>query len=101
MIAARDALYVRVTTQIATGRGEMADLRKQMPANDSATPGDANALPAPETLHVKSKRVSCDGGGGALGHPKVYYDMGEDDFVECLYCDRRFVLEPGADDHGH
>ena len=53
----------------------------------------ANALPAPEVIVVETKRVSCDGGGGALGHPKVYYDMGHDDFVECGYCDRRFVLK--------
>jgi uncharacterized Zn-finger protein len=35
-----------------------------------------------------------------LGHPLVYYDMGEDDFVECLYCDRRFVRAAGAH-HDH
>jgi uncharacterized Zn-finger protein len=29
----------------------------------------------------------------------VFYDMGEEDFVECLYCDRRFVLADGADGH--
>ena len=34
----------------------------------------------------------------ALGHPVVYYDMGEEDFVECLYCDRRFVLADGTGD---
>jgi uncharacterized Zn-finger protein len=28
---------------------------------------------------VTSKRVKCDGGGGALGHPVVYYDMGEEE----------------------
>lgn len=49
-------------------------------------------VPAPEQVVVKTKRVACDGGGGALGHPLVYMDMGEDDFVECGYCDRRFVL---------
>ena len=74
----------------------MVDLRKSMAPNDEMTPGDANARPAPEIVTVTTKRVSCQGIGGALGHPKVYYDMGEDDFVECLYCDRRFVLEPGA-----
>jgi len=52
--------------------------------------------PAPEIVIATSKRVKCDGGGGALGHPVVYYDMGEEDFVECLYCDRRFILQPGA-----
>ncbi len=66
---------------------------------DHVQPGDADALPAPEVIEVRSRRVKCDGGGGALGHPVVYYDMGEDDFVECLYCDRRFVLAADADGH--
>ena len=47
---------------------------------------------APETIEVADRRVSCDGGGGVLGHPKVYLNMGGDTFVECPYCDRRFVL---------
>jgi uncharacterized Zn-finger protein len=59
------------------------------------------ALDAPEVIVVHTKRVKCDGGGGALGHPVVYYDMGEADFVECLYCDRRFELAEGADGHHH
>lgn len=71
------------------------------PLTDQTTPGSPDALPAPEVIMAPSKRVKCDGGGGALGHPVVYYDMGEEDFVECLYCDRRFVLEPGASAHGH
>jgi uncharacterized Zn-finger protein len=57
-----------------------------------STPGDADAIPAPEIVATTSRRVACDG-GGALGHPKVYYEIGEEGFVECLYCDRRFVLE--------
>ena len=67
------------------------------PRTDQTTPGDPAALSAPEIITVTSKKVKCDGGGGALGHPVVYYDMGEDDFVVCLYCDRRFVLAEGAD----
>lgn len=55
---------------------------------------------APEIVEVTSRRVKCDGGGGALGHPVVYYDIGEGNFVECGYCDRRFVLIAGAGD-GH
>ena len=50
----------------------------------------------PEVVYVRSKRVACDGVGGALGHPRVYMEMGEEDFVECLYCDRKFVLKHGA-----
>ncbi len=47
--------------------------------------------PAPEVVVVHSPRVSCGGVGGALGHPRVWLEMGEEDHVECGYCDRRFV----------
>ncbi len=53
--------------------------------------------PAPETIVVRSKRVACDGVGGALGHPRVWLEMGEANFVECSYCDRRFVLATGTE----
>jgi len=69
------------------------------PATDQATPGHPDAPPAPEVIEVTTHKVKCDGGGGALGHPVVWYDMGEESFVECGYCDRRFVLAPGADQH--
>lgn len=54
-------------------------------------------LDAPETVVVRSRRVACQGSGGALGHPKVWLEMGEADFVECGYCDRRFVLATGSE----
>jgi len=62
--------------------------------NTAAEPpaSTAAAQPPPEVIMVRSKRVACDGDGGALGHPRVWLEMGEASFVECLYCDRRFVL---------
>jgi uncharacterized Zn-finger protein len=54
-------------------------------------------LPAPEVIVVRSGRVACDGVGGALGHPRVWLEMGEAAFVECPYCDRRFVLPAGSE----
>jgi len=54
---------------------------------------------APEIIEVSTRRVSCDGGGGALGHPKVYLEIGEEGFVDCPYCDRRYVLKAGAEEH--
>lgn len=53
--------------------------------------------PPPEVVTVRSRRVACDGVGGALGHPRVWLEMGEADFVECTYCDRRFVLAAGVE----
>jgi uncharacterized Zn-finger protein len=52
--------------------------------------------PAPETVAVRSRRIACDGVGGVLGHPRVWLEMGDGAFVECPYCDRRFVLAADA-----
>lgn len=46
----------------------------------------------PETVTVKEKVISCDGGEGPLGHPNVFLNMGTGGRVECPYCDRLFVL---------
>jgi uncharacterized Zn-finger protein len=54
----------------------------------------------PEVVVVTTPKVACDGGGGALGHPKVWYDMSEEDHVECKYCDRVFALKGGSRDPG-
>lgn len=54
-------------------------------------------VPPPETTVVTSRRIACDGGEGALGHPRVWlYLPEEEDAVECGYCDRRYVLDPKA-----
>ncbi|MEM8850760.1 MAG: zinc-finger domain-containing protein [Pseudomonadota bacterium] len=48
----------------------------------------------PEVEMVTTTRISCDGGGGALGHPRVWLSIDPRiGFVECGYCDKRFVLE--------
>jgi len=65
-----------------------------MPAKPALTPP---GTPVPEVIRVRAARVACDGVGGALGHPRVWLEMGEADFVECPYCDRRFVLAQGSD----
>lgn len=51
----------------------------------------------PEVTEVETTRVWCDGHLGALGHPRVYLEMGDESFVECPYCDRRFVLVEDAE----
>lgn len=53
---------------------------------------------APEVILVDDRRVACDGGGGALGHPMVYYEMGEDDCVVCGYCGRKYILRDSKAD---
>lgn len=66
------------------------------------------SIAPPETTLVTHARVSCDGAGGirgganyrpaALGHPRVWLEIDEHGYVDCGYCDRRFILEGGPAD---
>lgn len=59
--------------------------------------------PQPETIRVDVTRIACDGAGDiapALGHPRVWLQMGADGVVDCGYCDRRFILAGGPADRG-
>lgn len=46
-----------------------------------------------EIVQVKADEdvAACDGGGGVLGHPKVYLRFEGRQFVDCYYCSLRFV----------
>ena len=41
--------------------------------------------------YVNSKKLSCAGVEGPLGHPKVYLDMGDDNQIVCPYCSKLFI----------
>ncbi len=66
------------------------------------------SLPPPEVSKVANRRVWCDGATdirtganyqpAALGHPKIWLEIDEHGYVDCGYCDRRFVLEGGPAD---
>mmetsp|Transcript_12864 Transcript_12864/g.51340 ORF Transcript_12864/g.51340 Transcript_12864/m.51340 type:complete len:125 (+) Transcript_12864:64-438(+) len=49
---------------------------------------------------IQNDSVSCDGGGGALGHPLVYISLEHEGEVKsCDYCGLRFVRVPGGKAH--
>ena len=60
--------------------------------------------PPPEVIRTTQLRVACDGSGqvpAALGHPRVFLHIDADlGYVDCGYCDRRFLLEGGPADTG-
>jgi uncharacterized Zn-finger protein len=68
--------------------GRAADVKRGMEVDLTMQP--------PEVREVDTTEVACDGGGGALGHPKVYLNMGDKREVDCPYCGRRFTLKAGA-----
>ncbi len=62
----------------------------------------SNASIVDITDHVSvassTSRVSCDGGGGALGHPQVWLNLQKEEGdtaakVVCPYCSRLFVAD--------
>lgn len=40
---------------------------------------------------VHDNHIWCNGGGGALGHPKVYINLDKPEIAVCGYCGKRFV----------
>ncbi len=52
----------------------------------------------PEIKTVENYRISCDGGEGTLGHPRVWLQIpGDKGWVECPYCDCKMVHVDFAD----
>jgi uncharacterized Zn-finger protein len=44
-----------------------------------------------ETIYIDETVAACNGGGGPLGHPRVYLNLGPAGKIECPYCSRLFV----------
>ena len=63
-----------------------------------------SSIPPPEVYKVTTMQVACDGSGAVtpeLGHPRVFLRIDPAvGWVECGYCDRRFILEGGPADSG-
>ncbi len=54
----------------------------------------ASEIPPPETEEVTKTRIACDGGEGALGHPRVWLSIDPVlGYVDCPYCDKRYILK--------
>jgi uncharacterized Zn-finger protein len=44
-----------------------------------------------EIIHTDDLVVACNGGGGSLGHPRVYLNLAPAGRVECPYCSRLYI----------
>ena len=47
-----------------------------------------------EAIDVDSRNIACDGGGGQLGHPRVFLAIDSTNQVTCPYCGQIFVFRP-------
>ena len=64
---------------------------------------EALRIPPPQVEKVTTWRICCDGDDAVgLGHPRVWLAISpEMGFVDCGYCDKRFVIDRdhAQDDH--
>ena len=60
---------------------------------NTTAPSAASPTSPAEIIYVSQRRIACNGGGGALGHPNVYYSL-EDGEATCGYCGRKFIYDP-------
>ncbi|CAB4063466.1 NDUFS6 [Lepeophtheirus salmonis] len=44
-------------------------------------------------IEVTERIVACDGGGGPLGHPRVFINLDDGEPSACIYCQLRYVFE--------
>jgi uncharacterized Zn-finger protein len=44
-----------------------------------------------ETIYIDEMVAACNGGEGALGHPRVFLNLGPSGKIECPYCSRLFI----------
>ena len=56
---------------------------------------DAARKASANVIVTNQLRVACNGGGGTLGHPKIFLTLGNDGGVTCPYCSREFVKPTG------
>ncbi|KAK0947789.1 hypothetical protein LTR29_000690 [Friedmanniomyces endolithicus] len=42
---------------------------------------------------TKTRSVSCDGGGGPLGHPRIFINVDKPQICWCTYCGLPFVMQ--------
>ncbi|MBA3813377.1 MAG: zinc-finger domain-containing protein [Alphaproteobacteria bacterium] len=45
-----------------------------------------------EPIETKDSVIKCDGGGGVLGHPVIYLNLGKEEKIVCPYCSRCFIM---------
>ena len=53
-----------------------------------------NILEPTERIEVDTLTIPCDGGGGALGHPRIFLTL-KNGQAECGYCGKLYVLKAG------
>eukprot|EP01134_Creolimax_fragrantissima_P000736 CFRG0736T1 len=78
----RDTVEDNETTNFRFAGGRTKQLNPN-PAQDLV-----NEIPP---IECDGRIVACNGGGGALGHPKIFINLDNPEPARCTYCGVRYV----------
>ena len=81
------------------GRLKTADFNTQAGFGLRGVSGETTAFAQANELSEAAIRRAAEI-SPALGHPRVYMQIDEKGFVDCGYCDKRFILKGGPADKG-
>jgi uncharacterized Zn-finger protein len=62
------------------------------PIDPHFQPSASSTMQPFEIIETDETVAACNGGGGPLGHPRVYLNLAPAGKIECPYCSRLFVL---------
>jgi len=83
------------TNQRARPQGQSGPRFEQTAMELQPNPLSAMELIGQEPVRlVHGRKAVCDGGGGALGHPKIYINLDQAGPRPCGYCGIRFEQAP-------
>jgi uncharacterized Zn-finger protein len=80
---------------VVESMGRIVIIRLFPSTEDAGRKMDGTAASPTEIIEVDDRTVACDGGDGALGHPRVFLYIDKNS-VLCPYCSRLYVLGSGA-----
>ena len=83
--------YFRAFDDIVASKPVHGSEGLMIPDQVKETQDDGASKASASVIVTNQLRVVCNGGGGALGHPKIFLTLGNDGRVTCPYCSREFV----------
>ena len=83
--------YFRAFDDIVASKPVHGSEVLMIPDQVKDTQDDGASKASASVIVTNQLRVACNGGGGALGHPKIFLTLGNDGRVTCPYCSREFV----------
>eukprot|EP00030_Apusomonadida_sp_AF-17_P004131 a508352_6610.p1 GENE.a508352_6610~~a508352_6610.p1 ORF type:complete len:112 (+),score=24.22 a508352_6610:26-337(+) len=99
IVAARSAVALARVAMTSSANTTWVNGRKVTPMAQPAPAAAIDMIAKAPIVEVEGHAAKCDGGAGALGHPRVYINLDKEGPKACGYCGKRFASKGGAHHH--